>query len=113
ERPAGPSVAEYMPGTPAPQTISTTDPFGAAQHFIKGRDIPRQWWALFHSQPLNDLIEQSINANPNIASVQAALRQARENTLAQKGSYYPQVSVGFAASRNLTPLEALSPASGS
>jgi NodT family efflux transporter outer membrane factor (OMF) lipoprotein len=113
ERPAAPSVAEYMPGTPAPQTISTADPFGAAQHFIKGRDIPGQWWALFHSQPLNDLIEQSINANPNIASVQAALRQARENTLAQKGSYYPQVSAGFAASRNLTPLEALSPASGS
>jgi outer membrane protein TolC len=57
ERPAAPSVTEYMPGTPAPQTVSTSDYFGAAQHFIKGRDIPGQWWALYHSQPLNDLIE--------------------------------------------------------
>jgi NodT family efflux transporter outer membrane factor (OMF) lipoprotein len=113
KHPEPPTVTEYTPGGPAAQTISTADPFGAAQHFIKGRDIPGQWWALYHSQPLNDLIEQSIKANPNIASAQAALRQARENTLAQKGTYYPQVSAGFAASRNLTPLEALSPASGS
>jgi NodT family efflux transporter outer membrane factor (OMF) lipoprotein len=113
KHPEPPTVTEYTPGRPAAQTISTADPFGAAQNFIKGRDIPGQWWALYHSQPLNDLIEQSIKANPNIASAQAALRQARENTLAQKGTYYPQVSAGFSGSRNLTPLEALSPASGS
>ena len=34
------------------------------QHLIEGMDIPAQWWNLFHSQPLNDLIEQALKANP-------------------------------------------------
>ena len=38
-----------------------------------------------------------------MAAAQAALRQARENTLAKKGAYYPQISAGFSASRNLEP----------
>ena len=45
-----------------------------------------------------------------MTSAQSALRQARENTAAQKGSFFPQVSGGLSASRNLTPTEAVSPA---
>jgi NodT family efflux transporter outer membrane factor (OMF) lipoprotein len=54
---------------------------------------------LFHSQPLNDLIERSLKANPNIKSAQAALLVARENMLAQRGAYYPSVTGGFSATR--------------
>jgi NodT family efflux transporter outer membrane factor (OMF) lipoprotein len=109
--PAPPAVNGY--GMPSPRTVSTSGEFGAAQRFVPEADIPGQWWALFHSQPLNDLIEQSIKANPNMTAAQAALRQARENVIAQKGNYYPQVSAGLSASRNLTPIAALSPASAS
>jgi len=113
KKPEPPAVTGYMPGVPAAQTVSTSGEFGAAQRFVKDTDIPGQWWTLFHSQPLTDLIEQSIKANPNLTAAQAALRQARENTLAQRGAYYPQVSAGLSASRNLTPTAALSPASAS
>jgi NodT family efflux transporter outer membrane factor (OMF) lipoprotein len=113
KKPDPPSATGYVPGGPMVRTVSAAGPFGAAQRFEKDTDIPGQWWTLFHSQPLNDLIEQSIKANPNMTAAQAALRQARENTLAQKGAYYPQISAGLSASRNLTPVAAVSPASAS
>jgi NodT family efflux transporter outer membrane factor (OMF) lipoprotein len=110
KKPDPPVVTGYMPGAAPVRTVSAKGEFGAAQQYVPGQDISGQWWTLFHSQPLNDLIEQSIKANPNITAAQAALRQARENVLAQKGSYFPQVSGSLDASRNLTPTAALSPA---
>jgi len=66
---------------------------------LRGRDIPGDWWTLFHSKPLNDLIERALKRNPDLKSAQAALTVARENTLAQRGYYYPNVSAGFSAAR--------------
>jgi len=112
-RPAPPAASGYTPDPLPVETGSAPGPGGAAQRFIAGRDIPGQWWTLFHSRPLNTLIEQSLKANPTLTAAQAALRQARENVYAQQGAYYPQIGAGFTASRNLTPLGALSPASAS
>jgi outer membrane protein TolC len=99
KKPATPNVTGY---TPAPiSTISSTANVtgGEAQHLVDGRDIPGEWWTLFHSQPLNDLIERSLQANPNLKAAQAALMVARENVLAQRGAYYPSVTGGFSATR--------------
>jgi NodT family efflux transporter outer membrane factor (OMF) lipoprotein len=54
---------------------------------------------LFHSKPLNELIEQSLTNNPDLKAAQAALSVARENVLAQRGVYYPSVAGSFSASR--------------
>ena len=43
------------------------------------KDIPGEWWQLFHSQPLDALVAQALEANPTLAAAQAALRQAQEN----------------------------------
>jgi NodT family efflux transporter outer membrane factor (OMF) lipoprotein len=87
--------------TPLTTTSSTLNvPDGDAQHFVDGKDIPGEWWEVFHSKPLNDLIERSLKANPDIKAAQAALLVARENTQAQRGLYYPSVSAGFAADRS-------------
>jgi NodT family efflux transporter outer membrane factor (OMF) lipoprotein len=75
---------------------------GEAQHFLEGRDIAGEWWTLFHSKPLNDLIERSLKVNPDLKAAQAALLVARENVLAQRGAYYPSVSGGFSATRAKT-----------
>jgi NodT family efflux transporter outer membrane factor (OMF) lipoprotein len=110
-RPAPPDVKSYTPDALPPRTASANSPAGAAQRFVTGMDIPGQWWTLFHSDPLNRLIERSLKANPTLTAAQAALRQARENVYAQQGSYYPQVSAALSASRNLTAVRAVSPAS--
>jgi len=105
KKPAAPNVVGYT-ATPLSATGSTTNVSGGeAQSFIAGADIPGEWWNLFHSKPLNDLIEHSLTNNPDIKSAQAALMVAKENVLAGKGAFYPSISGSFSATRNKTSSE--------
>jgi NodT family efflux transporter outer membrane factor (OMF) lipoprotein len=108
KRPAAPNVPGYVPSLPTTTSSSPNVTAGEAQTFAQGRDIPGDWWTLFHSKALNDLIERSLKNNPDVKSAQAALLVARENVLAQRGAYYPQVSGSFSATRAKTSNE-LSP----
>jgi NodT family efflux transporter outer membrane factor (OMF) lipoprotein len=99
KKPAAPEVGGYT-ATPLAATASTAGVSGGeTQHFVAGGDISADWWTLFHSAPLNDLIEHSLTNNPDLKAAQAALSAAHEGVLAQRGVYYPSVSGGFAASR--------------
>jgi NodT family efflux transporter outer membrane factor (OMF) lipoprotein len=109
--PAAPKAAGY--GPLAGQTASSSTQQGEAQRFVQDMDMPGQWWAAFRSQPLNDLIDKALNANPTITAAQATLRVAHENVLAQQGAFYPTVTAGLSDARNLTPTRALSPVSAS
>jgi NodT family efflux transporter outer membrane factor (OMF) lipoprotein len=105
KKPAAPDVTTYTP-IPESTTIGTTDISGGEpQHFVSGSDIPGEWWTLFHSEQLNDLIERSLSNNPTLKAAQAALTAARENVLAQKGSYYPSINAAFSAARQKTSQE--------
>jgi NodT family efflux transporter outer membrane factor (OMF) lipoprotein len=109
--PAAPDGAGYgvIPG----RTASSAAQHGEAQRFVQEMDIPGQWWTLFHSQRLNELIERALKANPTITAAQATLRVAHENVLAQRGAFYPNITAGVSDSGNLTPTGALSPVSAS
>ena len=72
---------------------------GEAQRFAKGQDISADWWTLYHSAPLNELIDHSLANNHDLKAAQAALSVARENVLAQRGGYYPSVTGSFSATR--------------
>ena len=48
-------------------------------------------------EELDALVEEALRANPDVHAAQAALRQALENTAAQRGSYFPTVQAGFDA----------------
>jgi len=99
KKPAPPDVGGYTP-TPISTTTSTPKVAGGeAQHLVEGKDIPGEWWILFHSKPLDDLIERSLKANPDLKAAQAALIVARENVLAQRGFYYPSVTGGLSVTR--------------
>ena len=76
---------------------------GGAQTLAMDQDIPAQWWTLFHSRALSDLVEQSLKHNPNIDAARAALRQANEMTRSQVGGYFPAVTAGFTPSKQETP----------
>jgi NodT family efflux transporter outer membrane factor (OMF) lipoprotein len=99
---APPDVADYTPTQLSTTSGTTNIPGAEPQHFASGRDIPGEWWTLFHSQQLNDLIELSLSNNPTLKAAQAALAVARENVLAQKGSYYPSINAAFSAARQKT-----------
>ncbi|MBU6410810.1 MAG: histidine kinase, partial [Verrucomicrobia bacterium] len=73
KKPAAPTVSGYTT-TPLRSTAGVKSvPGGEAQRFVQGLDIPGDWWKLFHSQPLNDLIERSLTKNPDLKAAQAAL----------------------------------------
>ena len=99
-RPAAPGVARYTIEPLAAATSATPGAGGAAQRFLEQQDVPRNWWTLFGSDELNALVTEALRANPDVASAQAALRQAQENTAAQRGSYFPTVQGTFDATRN-------------
>jgi NodT family efflux transporter outer membrane factor (OMF) lipoprotein len=99
KKPPAPNVNGYT-AAPISTTSSTSNVVGGeSQHLVEGQDIPGEWWILFHSKPLNDLIERSLKANPDLKAAQAALLVARENMLAQRGAYYPSINGGFSANR--------------
>ncbi len=98
-RPAAPAVSGYTRKPLKVTGSSPAVPGGEGRRFVKGMDIPAQWWKLFRSQHLNKLIERALAANPTVASAQAALHQARENVKAQQAQYFPSVQVGGTANR--------------
>lgn len=99
KRPAAPEVSDYVP-TPLSTTTGTPNTTaGEPQRFASGADIAADWWTLFHSEPLNELIERSLSSNHDLKAAQAALKVARENMLAQRGAFFPSVSANFDATR--------------
>jgi len=98
-RPAAPETETYAAKPLPAETVATEVAGGEAQHFLPGRDIPAEWWTLFHSEPLNALIKRALAANPSMRSAQAALRVAEENLSAQIGAFAPTVQGSFSSTR--------------
>jgi NodT family efflux transporter outer membrane factor (OMF) lipoprotein len=98
-KPAAPDNSEYT-AAPLATTVATENVAGGqAQRFANGVDISADWWTLFHSAALNELIEQSLAHNHDLKAAQAALVAAHEQVLAQRGAYYPSVAANFSATR--------------
>jgi NodT family efflux transporter outer membrane factor (OMF) lipoprotein len=87
-----PDVSGYLPGKLASPAADRSGPRVAGQHFVNGTDVSARWWAAFKSQPLNDLIKQSVDHNPNLQAAVAAIRNAQYNALAQRGLFFPQLT---------------------
>lgn len=98
-KPSAPAAQDYSPVSTPQATAATSGPDGGVQRFVRDMDIPGQWWNLFHSQPLSDLVDDALKHNPDTAAAQQALLQAVENVRAQRGAYVPQVSAGIDPTR--------------
>jgi len=94
-----PTVMGYTAQPLPPETASAATIGGDAQRFLQDADVPGQWWTLFGSAALNNLVEQALRANPDLEAAQAALRQAGENYLATAGTLQPQVNGSGSVSR--------------
>jgi NodT family efflux transporter outer membrane factor (OMF) lipoprotein len=108
-RPAPPTVERFTADPLPAATASAPGAGGTAQRFLQDQDVPKNWWTLFGSHELDDLVNEALRANPDVASAQAALRQAMENTKAQQGSYFPTVQGEFDGSRNRDATGVLQP----
>jgi NodT family efflux transporter outer membrane factor (OMF) lipoprotein len=101
--PEAPKVTDYLP-EPLP---AQTGP--DAQKYVMQKDIPGDWWMLFHSQALDELIQQALASNPTLKAAQASLREANENVAVQRGSLFPSVQASYEYSRNRDATGTLQP----
>ena len=97
KRPAPPDAVDY--GTASAPIAAATDG-GVSQHWAPGEDIPADWWTVFGSAKLNQLIDAALKGNPDVHAAEAALRQAHELYLAQRGTLWPTAQGSFDATRS-------------
>jgi NodT family efflux transporter outer membrane factor (OMF) lipoprotein len=100
--PAVPEASRYTKEPLAQHTSSAPVKDGQAQHFVNGRDIPGDWWTLYHSPGLNAVVRRALEGNPNLQSAIAAVRVAKELVYAEQGKFFPQAQTNFNPTRNLT-----------
>lgn len=91
KRPAPPDVDGYTRQALPEVTSSAPTRGGEAQRFVRDLDIPADWWSLFRSRALNQLIEEALRSNPDLKAAQAALRQANEKLYAARGALVPTI----------------------
>jgi NodT family efflux transporter outer membrane factor (OMF) lipoprotein len=97
--PPAPPVSGYTPEGQPMTTAAVDIAGGTAQRFDFGRDIPGEWWKVFHSRELDALIAEALQANPSLQAAQAALWQAKENLYAQTGKLLPSIDANASATR--------------
>ncbi len=93
ESPLAPQTQSYTESELPEKTVETKGSGGDAQHFINGKDIPACWWHLFHSKPLNRLIEIALKNSPTLQEALAAFRQAEANLQVSLSAIYPFINV--------------------
>lgn len=100
-RPAPPQVTRYTEAkTPAVMTPGAGEP---VQQLAGGRAIAAQWWALYRSSRLNQVLDQAIADSPTLAAAKATLAQAQQAVLQARGGYYPRLELAAHAQRQRTP----------
>ncbi len=111
--PPAPASTRFTEAPVPGRTASADAPGGAAQTLVQGRDIPGDWWQVFHSPRITALVTEALKANPDVAAAQSTLLQARESARAEIGALMPQVSGSAQAQRARISLAGFGLGSGS
>lgn len=93
EMPPAPEVSTYTESPLPAQTVSSEYAKGDAQTFLMAGDLPAEWWKLFQSDSLNQLVSLALKNNPDLQAAKAALRQSRELLYVEEGSLTPAVDM--------------------
>lgn len=108
-RPDPPRDKTYLASGQTTETVAIRDVLGGdAQRFVSDLDIPAQWWQVYRSQPLDNLIQRSLTANPDIQAAIQALKAAQYTARAQRAALFPVVSLSGSGTQN-TQSNVLSP----
>lgn len=110
-RPQPPEVTQYTQGKEPTVTVAAD---GQTQEFNQGAEIAAEWWELFKSPKLDDLIKEAIAGNRSLQAAQARLRQSQDLLRAGYGVFFPQVSGNYTTVRQkFSPAQFGSSGSGS
>jgi len=88
-----------LPLAPPMSSFTIAPASGPAQRLQSGAEAPADWWRQFGSPALDALVARALAANNDLATADAALRQAREQARATSGTSLPQVDASYQAQR--------------
>src|SRR6266568_224552 len=97
--PEAPAAGAYTERPQPERTEAAAVRGGEAQRFEAGAEISADWWKLFGSAALDELIRTALAGHPTLEAAQAALLQAQENLNAQYAVLYPSVDASLGAKR--------------
>jgi NodT family efflux transporter outer membrane factor (OMF) lipoprotein len=102
--PAPPATTHYTRAPEPTGTVAAPGASGTAQTLSAERDIPADWWTLFHSPALDELLRQALTDSPNVQAAQATLLTAAETYKAQRGGLLlPALDATGTATRERQP----------
>lgn len=102
--PAAPAAAHYTRAPEPTGTVSSAGTGGAPQSFSADRDIPAEWWTLFHSLPLDDLVREALVDSPTVQAARATLLTAVDTYKAERGGLLlPAIDATATAERQRLP----------
>ncbi len=111
--PATPQPARFTAAALPTATVGGARDDERAQQFVDATATPLDWWTALGSAEIDALVAQALAHSPTIAAADAALRQARELTAAQRGTYFPSVDASYTGTRAGVPAVVASPLSSS
>ncbi|GAA0308588.1 efflux transporter outer membrane subunit [Sphingomonas oligophenolica] len=95
--PRHPQTAISLPPPVAESAIGPAS--GPAQRIEPGARVRADWWRAFGSDALDELVDRALRTNNDLASAEASLRQAREQSAVAAGSALPQVDASYQTQR--------------
>jgi NodT family efflux transporter outer membrane factor (OMF) lipoprotein len=95
-RPQPPSATRY---TANALPIEAADAAAGSQHLELGAQIEGDWWSLFGSDAINQIVKDALQHNPTLEVSTATLAQAQALAQAQGGLRYPQVGLSAGVGR--------------
>ena len=112
----GPDFTRPDAGAPNGYTSERLDLENAAgaearQSLAIGRRISGDWWQLFHSNQLDDVLNQAVSGNQNLAAARATLAQAKDSVDQASGALWPHVQMAAGISRQQSNLNSFGVAS--
>ena len=70
-------------------------------------ELRQNWWKLYDDPVLNRLVEQAMEANPDLQAAAERFVQARDEMMKARAQYLPKLGLGFGASNNRISSEKL------
>src|ERR1700691_5835087 len=97
-QPKPPETSDYLHPTSdtAPVQAQAQD----VQHVTQGAELAGEWWQLFHSPQLDEVVRSSITGSPTLKAANATLAEAREEVTVARGAFLPSVNATAGAQRS-------------
>lgn len=101
-RPMAPNIKHYAEHPLPKSTVATPTLGGRAQYFKLNQKISAQWWTVFQSKALDQLIRDALEANPDMRAAATSLQMAHERTNITRSAFLPLLNGNVVPTRQQT-----------